>query len=92
MGKLKAASDPQHVIFVDVDGCPASISGIKNGYLDADASQQIMVMGSTAAKVALEAAGGKAPADKSIRLKPAAITSGNAADMSNWGNAIQGSK
>lgn len=88
MKKLYAVGDKNHITFVDVDGCPISLDGIRNGYLDADAAQQILVMGTTAAQSAIAAASGRAPAAATVRLPPVAITKANVDVPTHWGNAI----
>jgi ribose transport system substrate-binding protein len=92
LNKLYPASDPKHIVVVDVDGCPISLDAIRNGYLDADASQQILGMGMTAAQSAIAAADGKAPASATVLLPPIAITKDNVADTNLWANVIQAAK
>jgi ABC-type sugar transport system substrate-binding protein len=88
LNKLYPGSDSKHIVVVDVDGCPISLDGIRNGYLDADASQQILVMGMTAAQSAIAAAAGKAPASATVLLPPIAITKENVDDPNLWANVI----
>ncbi len=44
-GKWKKIGDPDHVIFVNIDGEPIGIQWIKEGYMDADISQDPVAYG-----------------------------------------------
>jgi ribose transport system substrate-binding protein len=79
--------DPKHIIIVDVDGCPISLAGIRDGYVDGDVAQRQPLMGALAVKAAISAASG-VTVEKTILLPPDPITKANVDDLSHWANQL----
>jgi ABC-type sugar transport system substrate-binding protein len=88
VNKWQKIGDPNHIILVDIDGCPISLQAIRDGYLDADVAQRIPLMGGLGAMDAINAASGNPPTVKDLLLPPDPITKDNVDDIVHWANAL----
>lgn len=81
--------EPGHILITSVDGCPAPLDAIRNGYVYGDAAQQLVVMGQKAMEVAVTLAKGETPSEKVIRLNPDPVTPDNVDDPAHWANTLK---
>ena len=88
MDKFKEVGEEGHIILISTDGCPAPIDGIRQGYVDADSAQQLVVMGQTAVEIGVNAVNGTMPESSVVRLGPDPTTSDNIDEMNHWANQL----
>ena len=88
LGRLFPCDHPAHVVIVSVDGSPAVLNQIRNGYVDAVATQDLYGMGAIAMSNALRLAMDKPIAKSTVRIPPVTVTRANVDTASVWGNSI----
>lgn len=90
LGKWVKRGEAGHILLISTDGCPAPIQGIRDGYVDADSAQQLLVIGQTAADIATKAANGETPKESKVLVGPDAITPKNVDSNKHWANVLSG--
>lgn len=88
IGRLHPAGDEGHIIITAVDGGPAGLDAVRNGFIDGIATQQLSRMGSLSAEIAIDAALGTMPEESIIRLEPALTTKDNVDSPDLWANQL----
>lgn len=86
--RLHPRGEDGHIILISVDGCPAPIDGIRDGFVDADSAQQLLVIGQRAMEIAVAAAKGEDAGETMERLGPDPTTPDNVEDSAHWSNVI----
>lgn len=89
LDKLKPRGEEGHVLLISVDGCPAPVEGIRQGFVDGDSAQQLLVIGQRAAEIAIAVANGEDPGETTVRLGPDPTTPDNVDDPAHWSNVIK---
>lgn len=90
LNKLYKIGEPQHVIVIASDGCPADVQAVRDGYVDGDAAHRILEMGQKAAEYAVAAINHQAIAEPKLQLAPDPITPANVDDPTHWANVVAG--
>jgi ABC-type sugar transport system substrate-binding protein len=89
LGKWHRFGEPGHILITSVDGCPAPLDAIRNGYIYGDAAQRLVVMGQKAMEAAFAVAKGQTLPQKVIRLVPDPVTPDNVDDPVHWANTLK---
>lgn len=88
LNMLYPTGDENHIIITAVDGGPDALEGIRDGYFDATASQQLLYMPATALDYVEQYLNGEISATEGIveALEPQLVTIDNVDDTSLWAN------
>lgn len=88
LGLLKAVGEEGHIIITCVDGGPDGLDGIRNGFIDATASQQVSYMPTAALDYVASYLRGEISATegKIEALAPQLVTIDNVEDPNLWAN------
>lgn len=90
INQLKKVGEEGHVPVVCIDGTPAELDYIRDGYLDATVEQNPFDMGALAVDVAYKYLNGEDEnPEKEQYVYPRLITSDNVEDPENWANQIK---
>lgn len=90
INQLKKVGEEGHVPVVCIDGTPAELDYIRDGYLDATVEQNPFDMGALAVDVAYKYLSGEDEnPEKEQYVYPRLITSDNVEDPENWANQIK---
>ena len=90
INQLKKVGEEGHVPVVCIDGTPAELDYIRDGYLDATVEQNPFDMGDSAVDVAYKYLNGEDEnPEKEQYVYPRLITSDNVEDPENWANQIK---
>lgn len=90
LDKLYPAGDPKHILMTSNDGFPFGLDFIRDGYVDANATQQILKMGADAIEALVAAVkDGTKPEKKENYIPPILVTRDNVDDPALWGNVME---
>lgn len=89
LDKLYPVGDPDHILMTSNDGFPYGLDFIREGYVDASATQQMLKMGADAVEALVDAAeSGEEPQNTQNYIPPIVVTTDNVDDPELWGNVM----
>lgn len=88
IGRLEPVGTDGHVIITAVDGGPAGLDAVRNGFIDGIATQQLARMGELSAEIVIDAANGIEPEQQLHRLNPQLTTQDNVDSPDLWANQL----
>ena len=90
LDKLYPAGDPKHILMTSNDGFPFGLDFVRDGYVDANATQQILKMGADAVEALVAAVkNGTKPEKKENYIPPILVNKDNVDDAALWGNVMK---
>lgn len=90
LGKLHPVGDPGHILMTSNDGFPYGLDFIRDGFVDANATQQMLKMGADAlTAIVAYIKDGTKPSSKQNYIPPVVVTSENVDDAELWGNIMK---
>lgn len=87
--KLVPAGQPGHIIMTSNDGFPYGMDFVRQGYVDANASQQILKIGADAVQMLVDSIKGQPVPTQQNFVPPILITKANVDDSALWGNKLK---
>lgn len=89
LNKLFPAGQPGHILMTSNDGFPYGMDFVRQGYVDASASQQILKIGADAVQMLVDSIKGQPVKTQQNFIPPILITKANVDDPALWGNKLK---
>lgn len=89
LNKLAAAGQPGHILMTSNDGFPYGMDFVRQGYVDANASQQILKIGADAVQMLVDSINGQPVKTQQNFIPPILVTKANVDEPTLWGNKLK---